>query len=197
MDLKEAHAAKVQALECANMVLEQNLQLKATEFNDLQAKHESLLLSSSQSETAQQRQLHQMGQLNVSFMDLGQENRRLKDELAQLQLDREEQLEKFKESEEKLKAQIAQAEQATEKTRATVNQRDVQIKRLLTENARYLRDAEEHQASLKSIQAEFDKQVEDLELRDAEIERLQAENDEYKVFFNYELEKKEKEEEEK
>ena len=78
-----------------------------------------------------------------------------------------------------------------------MNQRDVQIKRLLTENARYLRDAEEHQASLKSIQAEFDKQVEDLELRDAEIERLQAENGEYKVFFNYELEKKEKEELEK
>lgn len=40
---KEAHAAKVQELECANMVLEQNLQLKATEYNDLYAKHESLL----------------------------------------------------------------------------------------------------------------------------------------------------------
>lgn len=67
---------------------------------------------------------------------------------------------------------MAQAERETEKMRSTVGQRDVQIKRLLTENARYLREAEEHQANLKSMQADFDKQVEDLELRDAEIERL-------------------------
>lgn len=70
----------------------------------------------------------------------------------------------------------------------------MQIKRLLTENARYLQDSDEHQANLKRLQAEFDQQLEVLTLRDAQVLRLQEENDEYKLFFNYDFEKKEKEE---
>lgn len=99
-----------------------------------------------------------MGQLNVSFMDLGQENQRLKEELSQLQLDREQQLKQFNAREEELRAQITQikiekedAESKTESTTAKLSQRDVQIKRLLTENARYLQDSDQSQANLKSM----------------------------------------------
>ena len=60
--------------------------------------------------------------------------------------------------EEELKAQISElkkekeeTELAVETANAKLNQRDTQIKRLLTENAGYLQDIDESQQTLKNL----------------------------------------------
>lgn len=50
-----------------------------------------------------------------------------------------------------------------------MTQRDLQIKKLLTENARYLQDTGDCQSNLKKLKAEFDEQIEELEEREAHI----------------------------
>lgn len=43
------------------------------------------------------------------------------------------------------------------------------------------------------MQTDVEAQMEEIEYKDAQLQRLQAENDEFKLFFNFELENKEKE----
>ena len=63
------------------MVLEQNLQLKESEFNELAERHENLRVTNSKFENAQQRQHQRMGQLNLNYMDISKTNEALKEEI--------------------------------------------------------------------------------------------------------------------
>lgn len=52
---KEQQEARVQRLECDKIVLEQNMQLKVNEFNELADRYENLRLTNSASESAHDR----------------------------------------------------------------------------------------------------------------------------------------------
>ena len=109
-------------------------------------------------------------------MDLGKVNQQLKDDIAQLQQDKANQLDEMRQAEEKLKAQIAQikkerdeALQEIETINGKLNQRDTQIKRLLTENAGYLNEIDEVHQNLKAMQTDIETQMEEIEFKDSQL----------------------------
>lgn len=142
-----------------------------------------------------------MGSLNESFREIGDVNMGLKEEMKEMEKEIERIKSEFRDKEEELKKEIldlkkkrSEVDELLEQTNLKVGQRDNQIRKLLTENARYLQDSHDSLANLRKLQTSYERRNKSIIDKEQVIQRLTAENEEYKVFFNYELEKKRKEE---